>query len=68
MSHDPIGALISGRWPDPDGGKPLGVPTRAVVIEKSLAGDEADLVRELTSDVCSLSSAIPLHARFWGAG
>jgi glycerol-1-phosphate dehydrogenase [NAD(P)+] len=47
MLRDDIGGLISGRWPDPDGGKPLGVATRAVVIEKSLAGDEADLVREL---------------------
>ena len=47
MSYDAIGGLISGSWTDPESGKPLGVPTRAVVIEPSLAGDEADLVRRL---------------------
>jgi glycerol-1-phosphate dehydrogenase [NAD(P)+] len=47
MPQDDICRLIEGRWPDPDGGTPVGVATRAVVIERSLDGDEADLVREL---------------------
>jgi glycerol-1-phosphate dehydrogenase [NAD(P)+] len=47
MAHEDIHGLIDGRWPDPDGGPPLGVATRAVAIERSLAGDEADLVRGL---------------------
>ena len=47
MVHEDIRGLIEGRWPDPDGGRPLGVATRVVAIERSLAGDEADLVRSL---------------------
>jgi glycerol-1-phosphate dehydrogenase [NAD(P)+] len=47
MAGDHIGRLIEGSWPDPDGGAPIGVATRAVVIEPSLAGDEADLVAAL---------------------
>ena len=47
MAHDDIRQLIEARWPDPDGGAPLGVATRSVVIERSLAGDEAELVRAL---------------------
>jgi glycerol-1-phosphate dehydrogenase [NAD(P)+] len=47
MAHGDIRQLIEARWPDPDGGAPLGVATRSVVIEPSLAGDEAELVRAL---------------------
>jgi glycerol-1-phosphate dehydrogenase [NAD(P)+] len=47
MDDDCLGALIEGRWPDPDGGGLLGVATRCVVIEPSLAGVEADLVGAL---------------------
>jgi glycerol-1-phosphate dehydrogenase [NAD(P)+] len=47
MPHDNIRQLIEGRWPDPDGGVPIGVETRAVIIERSLAGSEADVVRKL---------------------
>jgi len=47
MTRDDIRALIEGCWPDPDGGPPLGVATRAVVIERSLVGDEADLIARL---------------------
>jgi glycerol-1-phosphate dehydrogenase [NAD(P)+] len=47
MALEDIRGLIEGCWPDPDGGRPLGVATRAVAIERSLAGDEADLVRSL---------------------
>jgi len=45
MSHDSIQLLIDGRYPDPDGAGYLGVPIRSIVIDDSLAGHEADLVR-----------------------
>lgn len=44
---DPLAALLRGEWPDPDGGAPVAVPVRAVAIEPSLAGAEADLVGAL---------------------
>ena len=47
MSQDAIQRLLEGRYPDPDGGGVLRVPTRAVVIGDSLAGDVAELVRRL---------------------
>jgi glycerol-1-phosphate dehydrogenase [NAD(P)+] len=47
VSDETIARLVDGRYPDPDGGGLLRVPTRAVVIRDSLAGDEADLVRPL---------------------
>jgi glycerol-1-phosphate dehydrogenase [NAD(P)+] len=47
MAPDPLRLLIEGRWPDPDSGAPVGVTTRSVVIEPSLAGAEADLVGAL---------------------
>lgn len=46
MSEDSIRLLLDGRYPDPDNGELLGAPTRSIVIEDSLAGHEADLVRE----------------------
>jgi glycerol-1-phosphate dehydrogenase [NAD(P)+] len=47
VSGGTIERLLDGRHPDPDGGGPLHVPTRAVVIADTLAGAEADLVRRL---------------------
>jgi glycerol-1-phosphate dehydrogenase [NAD(P)+] len=47
VSDGTIARLVEGRYPDPDGGGVLRVPTRAVVIEDSLAGEEAALVRRL---------------------
>ena len=47
MSAGAIQRLLDGRYPDPAGGAVLRVPTRAVVIEDSLAGQEAELVRRL---------------------
>ena len=38
-----IARLVEGRYPDPNGGPILSVPTRAVAIEDSLAGAEAEL-------------------------
>ena len=32
MTADTLDALLRGALPDPDGGPPLAVPTRAVVI------------------------------------
>jgi glycerol-1-phosphate dehydrogenase [NAD(P)+] len=47
VSDDTIARLVDGRYADPDRGGVLRVPTRAVAIEDSLAGGEADLVRRL---------------------
>jgi len=48
MVQDVIDRLVAGTYADPDGGDPLRVETRAVAIEKSLAGMEADVVRPLS--------------------
>jgi glycerol-1-phosphate dehydrogenase [NAD(P)+] len=47
MTDDPLDRLLHGSFPDPDGGRPLGVPTRSVLIADTLAGEEADLVAGL---------------------
>lgn len=47
MEQDIISKLIAGSFPDPDGGAPLAVETRAVVIAPSIAGDEAEMVKPL---------------------
>jgi glycerol-1-phosphate dehydrogenase [NAD(P)+] len=48
MGQGIIDQLIAGTFPDPDGGPPLRVETRAVAIRRSLTGIEADLVRPLS--------------------
>ncbi|MFQ5957871.1 MAG: sn-glycerol-1-phosphate dehydrogenase [Alphaproteobacteria bacterium] len=47
MAQDTLDRLLRGEFADPDGGPPLNVPTRSVVIADSLAGREADLVAGL---------------------
>jgi glycerol-1-phosphate dehydrogenase [NAD(P)+] len=47
VSEGAIQRLLDGRCPDPAGGGVLRVQTRAVLIEDSLAGGEAELVRRL---------------------
>ncbi len=47
MGSDPIQQLLTGQWPDPETGRPLGVPVRSIVIADSLGGVEADLVARL---------------------
>ena len=37
-----IEALIAGRWRDPTSGRPVRIDTRAIVIEPSLEGGEAE--------------------------
>ncbi len=44
---DPLGELLAGRWRDPASGLPIDVPVRAIAIEESLAGIEAELVGAL---------------------
>jgi glycerol-1-phosphate dehydrogenase [NAD(P)+] len=39
--------LVAGRWRDPTTGLPVGVATRSIVIERSLDGAEAELIRAL---------------------
>lgn len=44
---DPLEALLAGRYRDPQTGELVGVTTRALAIEPSLAGSEAELVAGL---------------------
>jgi glycerol-1-phosphate dehydrogenase [NAD(P)+] len=46
-SGEKIALLIQGKYPDSDGGGAVGVATRAVAVERSLAGMERDLVADL---------------------
>src|SRR5215831_9000889 len=46
-ARDPIALLLAGEYPDPETGEMLAAESRAVVIEDSLAGREAELVAEL---------------------
>jgi glycerol-1-phosphate dehydrogenase [NAD(P)+] len=39
--------LVAGRWRDPTTGRPVRVATRAIVIERSLDGGEAELIAPL---------------------
>ncbi|CAG0975846.1 glycerol-1-phosphate dehydrogenase [NAD(P)+] [Burkholderiales bacterium] len=45
--RDPIAALLAGEWVDPDSGRTSGVEIAAIAIERSLRGQEADLVASL---------------------
>lgn len=47
MTEDTIELLTDQRFPDPDGSGHLGVPIERIVLEKSLAGSEASLVKEV---------------------
>jgi glycerol-1-phosphate dehydrogenase [NAD(P)+] len=44
---DPIALLLAGRYPDPETGELLGAAAKAVAIEPTLDGQEADLVAAL---------------------
>jgi glycerol-1-phosphate dehydrogenase [NAD(P)+] len=44
---DPLEALLEGRFRDPESGQNVGVTTKSLAIEASLAGSEADLVAGL---------------------
>ena len=44
---DTIAELLAGRWIDPDTDEYVRVPVKAVHVAKSLAGDEAGLVKAL---------------------
>lgn len=47
MSQDLLERLLAGTLPDPDGAGLLSVPVRRVVIARTLAGHEGELVRSL---------------------
>jgi glycerol-1-phosphate dehydrogenase [NAD(P)+] len=47
VTQDVLTAIVSGTYPDPDGGAPLQVATRSVMVAKSLAGIEGELVAPL---------------------
>lgn len=47
MSLDPIDRLVAGSFVDPESGATLSVPTRRVLIEKTLKGAEVELLRSL---------------------
>jgi len=46
-ADDPLEALLDGRYRDPETGNDVGVTTRALVIEDSLDGSEAELIARL---------------------
>ena len=46
-SADVIEQLLRGDFPDPDGGGPIAIPVKSIVIEKTLRDVEADVVRPL---------------------
>jgi glycerol-1-phosphate dehydrogenase [NAD(P)+] len=48
MAVGKIDLLLEGRYIDPDTGNPVGVQTKSLVIAPSLAGNEAELVRQLS--------------------
>jgi len=65
---DTLAELLAGRWVDPGSALPVEIPVRAVAIEKSLAGAEADLLRALDlgrrfSVVCDATTQRVLGAR-----
>ncbi len=51
MSHvketDKIEQLLAGRFIDPDTGQPVGVKTKSLVVDPTLAGSEGDLLSRL---------------------
>lgn len=47
MSNAVIADLLAGRWRDPETSVPVSVPIKAIAIEPTLAGSEADLVKPL---------------------
>lgn len=47
MSVATLDRLLAGTHPDPDGGAPLKIDTKSVVIARSLAGQEGDVVAAL---------------------
>ena len=47
MASRILDRLLAGTFPDPDGGAPLQVDTKSVVIARSLAGSEGDIVQAL---------------------
>jgi glycerol-1-phosphate dehydrogenase [NAD(P)+] len=44
---DPLAALLAGTFRDPENGQPVAIQTRSLVIAKSLAGAERELVDQL---------------------
>ena len=44
---DVIEQLVRGDFPDPDGGRAIAIPIQSIVIENTLRGMEADVVRPL---------------------
>jgi glycerol-1-phosphate dehydrogenase [NAD(P)+] len=44
---DPLAALLAGTFRDPESGEPVAIETRSLVIAKSLAGSERDLIDQL---------------------
>ncbi len=60
---DPIALLLAGQYFDPDTGTMLAAESRAVVIEDSLAGHEADLIAALgTGNQIAVVSDRTTHA------
>ena len=66
-----IDQLLAGTLDDPDGGPPLAVPSKSVVIAESLAGVESlvDRVNSLAGQLAELNREIAIEGeRFHGRG
>ncbi|HVZ00451.1 MAG TPA: sn-glycerol-1-phosphate dehydrogenase [Dongiaceae bacterium] len=63
MATRTLDRLLAGTFPDPDGGAPLRVDTKSVVIARSLAGSEGEVVHALgLGRTLALVSDVTTHA------
>ena len=58
-----IEELIAGRWRDPATGRAVRIETRAVVIERSLDGGEAELIAPLAARAATGGGRRSQHLR-----
>jgi len=65
--RDALGELLRGTYADPDGGPPIGVPVKAVRIERSLRGMEAEVLAPLGLGRCLAIVSDPATRAVLGA-
>jgi glycerol-1-phosphate dehydrogenase [NAD(P)+] len=64
---DALLELLAGRWIDPETGSPVAIPVRAIAIERSLAGIEADVVSAIATGTRFAVVSDPTTHRVLGA-